>query len=166
MIPFLTEENLKWKELAREVAEKVVRPLAAKYDELQEYPWEVKDAMAEAGLLGVWIPKEYGGHGAGVLDLCLVTEELSKACGGIGVAFAVNALGSFPIILSGTEEQKKHYLPQIAKGEKLIAFGLSEKFAGSDAGSLRTRARVAGPLTVRKSGPPMAASPRSTRSSR
>ena len=140
MTPFLTDENLKWRDKAREIAEKVVRPLAAKYDELQEYPWEVKEAMAEAGLLGVWIPKEYGGHGGGVLDLCLVTEELSKACGGIGVAFAVNALGSFPIILSGTEEQKKHYLPQIAKGEKLIAFGLSEKFAGSDAGSLRTRA--------------------------
>jgi alkylation response protein AidB-like acyl-CoA dehydrogenase len=140
MLPFLTEENLYWKQKAHEVAEKVVRPIAKKYDELQEYPWEIKDAMAEAGLLGVWIPKEYGGAGAGVLNLCLCVEELSRACGGIGVAYAVNALGSFPILLSGTEEQKKKYLPQVSSGEKLIAFGLSEKFAGSDAASLRARA--------------------------
>ncbi len=140
MLPFLTEENLYWKQKAHEVAEKVVRPIAKKYDELQEYPWEIKDAMAEAGLLGVWIPKEYGGAGAGVLNLCLCVEELSRACGGIGVAYAVNALGSFPILLSGTEEQKKKYLPQVTSGDKLIAFGLSEKFAGSDAASLRARA--------------------------
>ncbi len=140
MLPFLTEENLYWKQKAHEVAEKVVRPIAKKYDELQEYPWEIKDAMAEAGLLGVWIPKEYGGAGAGVLNLCLCVEELSRACGGIGVAYAVNALGSFPILLSGTEEQKKKYLPQVSSGDKLIAFGLSEKFAGSDAASLRARA--------------------------
>jgi butyryl-CoA dehydrogenase len=118
-----------------------VRPLAAKYDRLQEYPWEVRDALAEAGLFGVWIPKEYGGHGGGVLDLCLVVEELSRACGGVGVLFAVNALGSFPILLAGTEEQKRTYLPPIAHGERLVAFGLSERPAGSDAGGLRTSAR-------------------------
>ena len=140
MTPFLTEENLHWKEIAHEVAERVVRPLAAKYDELEEYPWEIKDALAAAGLLGVWIPKEYGGSGAGVLSLCLVVEELSRACGAVGVAYAVNALGSFPILVAGTEEQKRKYLPLIASGEKLIAFGLSEKFAGSDAASLRSRA--------------------------
>jgi len=140
MLPFLTEENLRWKAKAHEIAERVVRPLARKYDELQEYPWEIKDALAEAGLLGIWIPKEYGGAGAGVLNLCLCVEELSRACGGVGVAYAVNALGSFPILLSGTEEQKRKYLPEIAAGRKLIAFGLSEKFAGSDAASLRARA--------------------------
>jgi len=75
-----------------------------------------------------------------VLDLCIVVEELSKACGGVGVAYAVNALGSFPIIVGGTEEQKKRWLPPVASGEKLIAFGLSEKASGSDAGSLLTRA--------------------------
>ncbi|MDP6797325.1 MAG: acyl-CoA dehydrogenase family protein [Candidatus Krumholzibacteria bacterium] len=144
MLPFLSEENLVWKEKARKIADEVVRPIAQKYDEAQEYPWEVKEALAEAGLLGVWIPKEYGGAGAGVLDMCLVVEELSKACGGIGVAYAVNALGSFPIILAGSEEQKKRYLPLIASGQKLIAFGLSEKTAGSDAGSLRTSASEKG----------------------
>jgi alkylation response protein AidB-like acyl-CoA dehydrogenase len=137
---FLSEQNLMWRERARAVAEKVVRPLAAKYDRLQEYPWEIKDALADAGLMGVWIPKEYGGSGGGVLDLCICVEELSRACGGVGVLYAVNALGSFPILVGGTDEQKSRYLPLIAKGEKLISFGLSEKFAGSDAASLRATA--------------------------
>ncbi|HEY6571711.1 MAG TPA: acyl-CoA dehydrogenase family protein [Candidatus Eisenbacteria bacterium] len=140
MAGFLSEQNLMWRERARAVAEKVVRPLAAKYDKLQEYTWEIKDALAEAGLMGVWIPKEYGGAGGGVLDLCICVEELSRACGGVGVLYAVNALGSFPILVGGTDEQKKRYLPAIAKGEKLISFGLSEKFAGSDAASLHARA--------------------------
>lgn len=144
MDELFSAENLRWRDKAREIANDVVRPLAAKYDRLQEYPWEIRDALKEAGLFGVWIPKEFGGHGGGVLDLCLVVEELSRACGGTGVLFAVNALGSFPILLAGTEEQKKHYLPQIASGEKLIAFGLSERPAGSDASGLVTNARDEG----------------------
>jgi butyryl-CoA dehydrogenase len=143
-----TEENLYWRKTARAVAEEVVRPLAAKYDRLQEYPWEIKEALAEAGLFRIWIPKEYGGAGAGVLNLCIAVEELSRACGGVGVMFAVNALGSFPIIVAGTEEQKKTWLPKIASGEKLIAFCLSEKYAGSDAGSLRTPAKEDGDFYV------------------
>ena len=129
-----------YRERARAVAEKAVRPVAAGLDRTGEYPWSVIRALREAGLMGIWIPEEYGGQGAGVLDLCVVVEELSRACGGVGVAYAVNALGSFPIILGGTEEQKRRWLPSVASGEKLIAFGLSEKASGSDAGSLRTRA--------------------------
>ncbi len=140
MSAFLTETNLKWRARAREVAEKVVRPVAAKYDKAQEYPWEVKQAIAEAGLMGVWIPKEYGGSGDGIVDLCICVEELSRACGGVGVLYAVNALGTFPVLVGGTEEQKHKYLRPIAKGEKLISFGLSEKFAGSDAAGLRAMA--------------------------
>ena len=137
---FLTEQNLIWRDRARTVAEKVVRPLAAKYDRLQEYPWEIKEAIAKAGLSGVWIPEEYGGSGGGVIDLCICVEELSRACGGVGVLYAVNALGTFPVLVGGTEEQKHRFLRPIAKGEKLISFGLSEKFAGSDAASLRATA--------------------------
>jgi butyryl-CoA dehydrogenase len=136
----LTPQNLEYIERAREVAETVMRPLAAKYDREQEYPWEVQEAIKKAGLSGVWIPKDYGGEGGGTLNLCLVVEQFSRACGGMGVAYAVNALGSFPIILAGTEEQKKRWLPGIAAGDLLIAFGLSEKDAGSDAGSMVTRA--------------------------
>jgi butyryl-CoA dehydrogenase len=143
-VSFLTSENHAWRERARDVADRVVRPLAAKYDREQTYPWEIKEAIADAGLLKVWIPKEYGGDGGGLLNLCLVVEELSRACGGVGVMYAVNALGSFPILVGGTEEQKRRYLPRIASGEKLISFGLSEKYAGSDAQGLRCRARPAG----------------------
>ncbi|MCI0342321.1 MAG: acyl-CoA dehydrogenase family protein [Planctomycetales bacterium] len=141
----LSPENLKWRERARKVAEEVVRPLAAKYDRLQEYPWEIKKAIADAGLMKVFIPPEYGGESGSILDLCIVVEELSRACGGIGVLFAVNALGSMPIVVAGTEEQKKRFLPAIARGEKLIAFCLSEKFAGSDAGGMHTSAAADGP---------------------
>lgn len=125
---------------AREIADKLVRPLAAKYDKAQEYNWEAAKAVAQAGLFRTFVPKEYGGHGAGVLALARVTEELAKADSGFGVAFAVNALGSFPILVGGTEAQKKKWLPSIAAGEKFVAFCLSEKFAGSDAGGLSVTA--------------------------
>ena len=140
MRTILSDAAIHWGNVAKEVADRVVRPLAAKYDQLQEYPWEIQKELAAAGLFGVWVPKAYGGHGAGIVALCRVVEELSRACGGVGVLFAVNALGSFPVIIAGTEEQKQRFLPQIAAGNKLIAFCLSEKFAGSDAGGMRTRA--------------------------
>jgi len=140
MHELLPKRAQEYRERAREVAEKAVRPVAAELDRTGEYPWSVVEALRDAELMGIWIPEEYGGGGAGVLDLCVVVEELSRACGGVGVAYAVNALGSFPIILGGTEEQKLDFLPPVASGEKLIAFGLSEKASGSDAGSLRTRA--------------------------
>jgi butyryl-CoA dehydrogenase len=140
MRELLSKQNIEYMERAREVAEKYVRPVAAELDRTGEYGWEVLEALKAYELTGVWIPEEYGGKGSGVLDLCLIVEQLSRACGGIGVAYAVNALGSFPIIVGGTEEQKAKYLPSIASGESLIAFGLSEKASGSDAGSLRTTA--------------------------
>jgi len=141
LLPKRTEE---YRQRAHEVAEKAVRPVAAELDRTGEYPWSVVQALRDADLMGLWIPEEYGGKGAGVLDLCVVVEELSRACGGVGVAYAVNALGSFPILIGGTEEQKRKWLPLVASGEKLIAFGLSEKPSGSDAGSLRTRAERVG----------------------
>jgi butyryl-CoA dehydrogenase len=139
-----TPQQMELRERSRHLAETVMRPVAAKYDVEQTYPWEVQHAIRDAGLSGAWIPEEYGGMGGGVLDLCIVVEEFSRACGGMGVGFAVNALGSFPILVGGTDEQKARWLPPIAAGEKLIAFGLSEKEAGSDAGSMKTRARKDG----------------------
>ena len=125
---------------ARAIADEHVRPNAARYDKAQEYNHDAARAVAEAGLLKTFVPTAYGGAGAGVLALARVTEELAKADSGFGVAFAVNALGSFPIILGGTEEQKQEWLPQIAKGEKMVAFCLSEKYAGSDAQGLSVTA--------------------------
>ena len=135
-----SDQALELQATARAIADKYVRPQAARFDKAQEYNYEAARAVAEAGLFRTFIPVEYGGHGAGVLALALVAEELAKADSGFGVAFAVNALGSFPIILGGTEEQKRQYLPQIANGEKFVAFCLSEKFAGSDAQALAVRA--------------------------
>ena len=136
-----SQENAMWRDKARKIANDVIRPLSKKYDDLQEYPWEIRDALAEAGLMKVWIPKEFGGEAGEtpVLDLCIVVEEIARADPAVGVLFAVNALGSFPIIVGGTDEQKARLLPQIAKGEKLVAFCLSEKGAGSDAQGLRVR---------------------------
>lgn len=139
-----TPMQIDLKHRARELAEKVMRPLAAKHDAEQTFPWEVQRAIREAGLYGVWIPKEYGGMGGGVLDLCIVVEEFSRACGGMGVAYAVNALGSFPILVGGSKQQQQQWLPGIAAGETMISFGLSEKAAGSDAGSMTTRAEKRG----------------------
>ncbi|MDH3592266.1 MAG: acyl-CoA dehydrogenase family protein [Planctomycetota bacterium] len=140
----LTKQNIEYVERAREVAETAMRPIAAKHDAEQTYPYEAQRAIADAGLSGVWIPEEYGGDGAGVLNLCLVVEQFARACGGMGVMYAVNALGSFPIILAGTDEQKERWLPPIASGEKMISFGLSEKDAGSDAGGMQTTAILDG----------------------
>ena len=136
----LTPENRDWIARAKECGEQYVAPHAAEWDRTAEYPWSAVEGLKKYDLFKVWIPREYGGAGGGVLNLCLVVEELSKVCGGFGVLYAVNSLGSFPIILGGTEEQKQHWLPKIASGEKLIAFGLSEKKSGSDAGSLSCRA--------------------------
>ncbi|MFH1177396.1 MAG: acyl-CoA dehydrogenase family protein [Acidobacteriota bacterium] len=140
MKELLPPQTQEYQARAREVAEKYVRPIAAEHDRSGEYPWSVIAALKDYGLMGIWIPPEYGGKGAGVLDMCVVVEQLSRACGGMGVAYAVNGLGSFPIVLGGTPEQKARFLPAVASGEKLIAFGLSEKASGSDAGSMRARA--------------------------
>ena len=144
MDELLDKTNLDYRERARHIADTVVRPIAAELDRENKYPWPVIEALKKADLMGVWIPREYGGSGGGVLNLCIVVEELSKACGGVGVAYAVNALGSFPMLMTGTEEQKKRWLPRIAAGETLVAFGLSEIKAGSDAGSLKTSAKKDG----------------------
>lgn len=134
----LSKENIMWQERARKVAREVVLPKAAHYDRISKYPYEFLNALKEVDMFKVWIPEQYGGAGGErCMNLCLVVEELSRACGGVGVMFAVNALGSFPIILGGTEEQKKKWLPKIAKGETLMAYCLSEKGSGSDAMSMR-----------------------------
>ncbi len=143
----LTEEQITIRDLARTIAEEKVKPVRAKYDEEGIFPWDVVNELAKVDLFRTFIPAEYDGlceNGLGVVNMCLVTEELSKACAGIALAFAGTALGTFPILLHGSEEQKKKYLPQIASGKKLAAFGLTEPQAGSDASAQRTTARKDG----------------------
>jgi alkylation response protein AidB-like acyl-CoA dehydrogenase len=137
---FLTDEQKMIVETAREIAQKKILPVREKYDHEGIFPWDVVKACAEADLCGLYIPAEYGGFGGGVFELCLAVEELSKVCGGISLAIAATALGTFPILLFATDEQKKKYLPDIASGKKLAAFGLTEANAGSDALSMKTTA--------------------------
>jgi alkylation response protein AidB-like acyl-CoA dehydrogenase len=137
---FLTDEQKMIIETAREIARKKILPVREKYDHEGIFPWDVVKACAEADLCGLFIPAEYGGFGGGVFELCLAVEELSKVCGGISLAIAATALGTFPILLFASDEQKKKYLPDIASGKKLAAFGLTEANAGSDALSMKTAA--------------------------
>ena len=136
----LTEEQKMIKDLARQIAEEKIKPVAAEYDEKEEFPWPIVKIMAEADIFGIYIPEKYGGTGGGILDLAIATEEISWGCAGIALAFAATGLGTFPIILFGNEKQKSKYLPDIASGKKLAAFALTEAEAGSDAGSIRTTA--------------------------
>jgi butyryl-CoA dehydrogenase len=141
---FLTEEQQMMKDLAAQIAQERVAPVAAEFDEQQKFPEEIVKVMGQSDLFRVFIPEEYDGMGGGVLEMCLVVEELSKACGGIALAYAASGLGTIPIILYGTEEQKKKYLPKLASGEMLAAFAITEPDAGSDAAAITTRAVLEG----------------------
>ena len=144
----LTEEQRMVKELAKQIADEKIRPVAAEYDEKEEFPWPIVKVLADSDLFGVYIDEKYGGTGGGVTNLAICTEELSKACGGIALALAATALGAFPIILFGSDAQKEKYLPDIAKGKKLAAFAITEPEAGSDAGSIKTQAKKEGDYYV------------------
>ncbi len=140
----LNEEQKMIQDLTRQIAEEKIKPVAAEYDEKEEFPWPIVKVLAESDICGIYIPEAYGGMGKGVFELALATEQLSWGCGGIALAFAATGLGTFPILLFGNEEQKKKYLPDIAAGKKLAAFALTEAEAGSDAGSIRTTAKKDG----------------------
>jgi alkylation response protein AidB-like acyl-CoA dehydrogenase len=128
------------RDTAREVGEEIIKPNRARWDEEDLFPTEAVRALAEADMMGIYIPEEYGGMGGGALDLCIAVEELSIYCGGVAVSFAANALGAFPILLHGSDEHKAKYMPTLASGEILAAFGLTEPNAGSDAGAIETTA--------------------------
>lgn len=145
---FLSEEQQMMVDLAKKVAQEKMKPVREHYDETEEFPWPVIEELAKADLCGVYIPQEYGGFGGGVFELALVTEELCKVDGGISLALAATALGAFPIVLYGSPEQKQKYLPNIAAGKHLAAFGLTEPEAGSDATAMRTTAKKEGDFYI------------------
>jgi len=138
---FLNEDQIMIKDLARQIAEEKIVPVREELDEKEEFPWEIMNVLAQSDLFGLFIPEEYGGLGKGSLDLCIAVEELSRACLGVATTYAANALGTYPILLFGSDRQKKHYLPDIALGKRLVAFGLTEANAGSDAAGILTTAR-------------------------
>jgi butyryl-CoA dehydrogenase len=137
---FLTEEQRMIQELAAQIAKEKIRPIRAQLDENEEFPWEIMKILAQSDLFGLYIPEEYGGLGGGILENCLAIEKLSESCIGVATSFAASGLGAYPILLHGTEEQKKTYLPEIASGRKMAAFGLTESGAGSDVSGIKTTA--------------------------
>jgi len=141
---FLTEEQTMIQETARRIAVEKVVPARAELDEKEEFPREIIKVMAQSDLFGIFIPEEYGGLGMGCLELCIAVEEISRACLGVSTSYAANALGTYPILLFGSDEQKKKYLPDIASGKRLVAFGLTEANAGSDAAGIQTTAKLEG----------------------
>lgn len=143
---FLTDEQQMIQELAAKIADEKIAPLAIKYDEEEIFPHDIVKILADSDLCGVYIAEEYGGLGGGIFEMALVVEQLSRACGGIALSFAGTGLGTFPIILFGNSEQKQKYLPDIAAGKKLAAFGLTEANAGSDAAGIQTKAVLDGEI--------------------
>ena len=140
----LNEEQVMIRDLCRKIAKEKIEPKRAYYDETEEFPTDLIKVFAESDLFRLYIPEEYGGLGYGALELSIAIEELSYACAGITLILAGSALGTFPLLLFGNEEQKKKYLPSLAKGEYLAAFALTESKAGSDASAIETKAEKDG----------------------
>lgn len=139
-----TEEQKMIRDLCRQIAKEKIAPIAAEYDRSEKFPHEAIKVIADSDLFAIFVPAEYGGTGGGVLDLCIATEELSRACGGIAVCYAASALGTFPIVLFGNDQQKRKYLPDLARGKTIAAFGITEPDAGSDASAIKTTAEKKG----------------------
>ena len=139
----LSEEHELVRRTVRDFAEERVAPVAEELDREHRFPYELVAELAELGLMGMTIPEEYGGAGADTLSYAIAVEELTRVDSSVAITVAAHhSLGTLPIFLFGTEEQKREWLPQLASGEKLAAFGLTEPEAGSDAGATRTRAEL------------------------
>ncbi|TFH25423.1 MAG: acyl-CoA dehydrogenase [Myxococcales bacterium] len=140
----LTEEQKQLKNTAREFARNEIIPVAAKFDEAEEFPAELMRKAWEVGLLNFEVPAEYGGLGLGVLDTILILEEINYGCSGVGTICAVNDLASTPLILAGNNEQKREYFGRLVEGGKFAAYALTEPGSGSDAASISTTYREDG----------------------
>ncbi|HEU5198846.1 MAG TPA: acyl-CoA dehydrogenase [Ktedonobacterales bacterium] len=136
----LADEEKLMMDVVRDLAREKVAPRAAEIDASGEFPWDIKDLLAEQGILAMPFPEEYGGIGSTKLALAMVIEELAKYCATTALILIVQNLGTLPIALAGTDEQKRRYFPPCASGEWLAAYGLTEAGSGSDAGGMRTRA--------------------------
>jgi alkylation response protein AidB-like acyl-CoA dehydrogenase len=139
----LTDEQRAIQRLARDFAEGEVKPIAEEIDREHRFPYEVVEKAAEIGLMGIPYDEEYGGGGADNLSYALAIEELTRVDSSVGITVAAHtSLGTYPIYAFGTDEQKAQYLPDLCSGRKLWSFGLTEPEAGSDAGNVRTTAKL------------------------
>ncbi len=138
----LTEEQDMIVDICRQIVDGRIIPARAEMDREGTFPWEIIKEIAKSDLFRLFVPQEYDGMGTGIFEICLATEELSRGDLSVATSYAASGLGIIPFLVAGSEEQKKKYLPQLAEGKKLAAFGLTEAEAGSDVGSIRTKASI------------------------
>src|SRR5436190_22660190 len=139
-----TAEQVAIRDTSRELVQDKVAPRAAEIDEKAEYPKYIETLFAANGILGIPFPEEYGGISGSSVTICMGIEEIAKACASSSLILAVQALGSYPILVAGSEEQKKRLCPPLASGEKVAAYALSEPGSGSDAAAMKNRAQKHG----------------------
>ncbi|MCL2341411.1 MAG: acyl-CoA dehydrogenase family protein [Proteobacteria bacterium] len=137
---FFTEQQQMIIDTAREITNEKIIPARAELDEKNQFPRAILEDIAKADLFSIFVPEEYGGLGGGGFEIVLAMEELARGCVGVATSFAASALGIFPVMIAGSNEQKQKYLPDIASGARWAAFGLTEANAGSDAAGIRTTA--------------------------
>ena len=140
----LSSEERQMVEAIEQLANTRIAPRAAEIDRTNEYPWDIKELLAEQGVLMMTFPAEYGGVGASELALACAVEAIARVSMTSSIILAMQQLGALPILLGGSEEQKRRYLPPLASGEWLVAYGLTEPGAGSDIAAMRTRAERKG----------------------
>jgi alkylation response protein AidB-like acyl-CoA dehydrogenase len=131
-------------DMVSDLAREKVAPRAAEIDAKGEFPWDMKELLAQQDIFAMPFPEEYGGLGSSELSILMVIEELAKACATTSLLLCVQQLGSLPILLAGTDEQKQRFIPKLASGEWLASYALTEPGSGSDAGAMRTRAEKRG----------------------
>jgi alkylation response protein AidB-like acyl-CoA dehydrogenase len=140
MVVHLASEEKMLIEMVRDLVRDKVAPRAAEVDATGEFPWDIKGLLAQQDILAMPFPEEYGGLGSSELTILMVIEELAKVCTTTSLILCVQQLGALPILLAGTDEQKRRWIPKLASGEWLASFGLTEPGSGSDAAAMRTRA--------------------------
>src|SRR5437588_8560313 len=133
-------EQVAIRDTIRELVQDRVSPRAAEIDQTGEYPKDIEKLFADNGILGIPFPEEYGGISGSSVTICMGIEEVARACAASSLILAVQALGAYPILLAGSEEQKRRLCPPLAQG-RVCAYALSEPGSGSDAGAMKTKAR-------------------------
>src|ERR1700752_2536146 len=136
----LTDEQRELRALGRDFAAKEIRPKAAEYDEHQTHPADIVEKAHEVGLMNPHIPAEYGGPELPGFEGILISEELCWGCSGVGTTLIANTLGALPVMIAGTEEQKRRWLPRLVESPELVSFALTEPNAGSDVSGIQTMA--------------------------
>ncbi|HXG65846.1 MAG TPA: acyl-CoA dehydrogenase family protein [Blastocatellia bacterium] len=140
----LSSEQLSLQKLAHEFAEREIAPVANHYDRTAEFPWPVFNAAYDVGLINLSVPEAYGGPGVGALNECLINEELSWGCPGIAGVIGMNGVAALPIVIAGTEEQKRKYLRRLTSERQIAAYAVTEPGTGSDVAAIQATAKKVG----------------------